>query len=275
MLDLDVSKWDVYEPLECECIDARIGSSYTAGGQKAVIILTLRNHASAREMVRFFNAKKIKGANYTVPRNGGFAKLYRITLGKNPKRKFSKAQQLINHLIGEIFICNYEFAQTEKTTYFRVTEIVPSTPQYSENWLEDGRLVKRRTALKNHASKIPSKALNNKKHIGNDLETDGQHYGNQLETQKFEKTQHDWDQGAVASHRYIQHTRIDTYGDDLDDGKYISVEVSNSNVAHERIIRYWHKPGETYEEYLDRVIDTSIDGDYLHEQEIKKKRETN
>lgn len=235
-----------------------------------MIILTLRNHASGREMVRFFNTKEIKGGNYTVPRNGDFAKLYRITLGKDPKRKFSKAQQLIKHLIGEVFICTYEHAQSQKTAYFRVTKIVPVLPQYSDAWLDDGRLVNRRVSSTNIGAKIRRSDSTNRKHISNVLETDGQHFGNQLETQKFEKTQYDWDVGAVPSHKYIQHTKVDTYRDDLDDAKYISVEESNNSGARERVIRYVQKPGEKYEQYLDRVIDTSLDDDYLHEKEIIK-----
>lgn len=218
-------------------------------------------------MVRFFNVRKIKGSNYSVPRNGSFAMLYRITIGINPTRKFSKAQQLMKHFIGEIFICTYEHAQGISSAYFRVTKIVPVAPQYSESWLGDGRLVKRRIAPRKVGSQIYTKDSINKKHTGNDLETDGQLSGNQLETRNADNPQHTLPEGAIASHKDIQHTRVDAYKHASDHQKYMSVEVRNSSGSRERIIRYWQMPGETYEQYLDRVIETSLDEDYLLQQE--------
>lgn len=264
---IDSLDWDTGQPLECECIDAKIGTISTAGGQKHVIILTLLDHAHGREMVRFFNTRQIKGSNYSVPRNGSFAKLYRITIGENPVRKFSKSQQLMKHLIGEYFVCVFQNAEARGVTYRKVTQIQAMHPKKDERWLEDGRLLKRRKSTRRDERYFVEKKSINEKPFGNRLETDWQLSGNQLETQYYQTPQQYCDESENQSHKNIQRPRVVAYQHASEVHTYMAVKVRNSSDSRERNIYYTRMPSESNEEYLDRVIDTSLNEDYLEYQE--------
>ncbi len=77
--------------IEVICMDTRIGTIFTSGGEKPVFIMELYAEAINATLIKYFNCQS-KSRNHTVPHNSYFAKLYRLTLGKNPIKRFSKAQ---------------------------------------------------------------------------------------------------------------------------------------------------------------------------------------
>lgn len=233
--EIDTTGWTKHGPTKCECIEAKTGSIKTAGGPKDLIILTFVDLSSTEELLYFLNATKKKSDNYAVPRQSNFAKLYRLTTGKNPSSRFSKAQQLMNHFIGEYFICEYETAKSTKGhCYNKVTSIIPANIQQSDEWLSSGFTRKKRRQIN-----------------GNNLEKNWQIVGNQLETEISEKPRHIWRQLPIQSHNNIATSRVSTYqhapmGTD--------VKVINER---EVVINYRQLPDETDDQYLDRVIDES------------------
>jgi hypothetical protein len=127
----------------CECIETRIGEIFTAGGKKPVFIMVLHNETINEPLIKYFNCKRSKSGNYTVPHNSDFAKLYRCTLGTNPKKRYSEAHKILKHLLGRWFFTNYERAQLQKgKQYLKVTHIEPVTPVKNDAWTFDGTLKK-------------------------------------------------------------------------------------------------------------------------------------
>ena len=130
-------------PVLCECIDTRIGNISTAGGRKPVIIMQLQNEAIPEPLIKYFNCNLSDAGNHSVSKKSDFANIYRCTLGSNPTKRFSKAQQLIKHLSGYWFIASYEQAQSRsRKQYFKVTHIKPEAPARNDAWTLDGTLKK-------------------------------------------------------------------------------------------------------------------------------------
>jgi hypothetical protein len=133
------------ERVLCECIDTKIGSIYTAGGNSPLLIMELYAEPNNATLTKFFNCQsKTKGC-YTVPHNSDFAKLYRLTFGENPTKRFSKAHQLLGHFLGCRFFVGYETAASKKNgSYRKVTHIEPEKPILNDAWVATGALKKSR-----------------------------------------------------------------------------------------------------------------------------------
>lgn len=130
-------------PALCECIGTRIGAIFTDGGKKPVFIMELRNEAINEPLIKYLNCNSTTKGNYKVPHNSDFAKLYRLTIGDNPTKRFSKAHQLLNHFWGRWFIARYENAELKKGQhYLKVTHIEPETPARNNAWTLGGTLKK-------------------------------------------------------------------------------------------------------------------------------------
>lgn len=141
-------------PILCECIDIRTGAIHTTGGVKPVFVMKLHNESINEPLIKYFNCKKSTAGNYTVPHNSDFAKLYRSTIGDNPKKRFSKAHQLISHLSGYLFIAKPERSQQKNgQVYFKVTHITPANPARNDAWTLDGSLKK--------SKKLPFQVIEN------------------------------------------------------------------------------------------------------------------
>jgi hypothetical protein len=130
-------------PVLCECIDARTGTIFTAGGKKPVFIMQLHNEAINEPLIKYLNCNSTTEGKYKVPHNSDFAKLYRSTIGKNPTKRFSEAHKLLNHFLGCWFIARYENAELKKGQhYLKITHIEPETPARNDTWTLDGTLKK-------------------------------------------------------------------------------------------------------------------------------------
>lgn len=247
MADYDTTGWTVYEPAKCECIEAQTGKIDTPGGIKPVIILTMFCHEHDREMVYFCNAIKAKVSkkNYSVMPNSNFAKLYRITTGKNPR--FSKSQQLMKHFIGEWFHCEYcQSISKNGLPYFKVTSIKPLEPKTDKKWLPGGRLIKgRKQQNEGDKSQHPN---------GNDLAPDWQLSGTDLAPQPDENPDPERDESQNELHKNISLAGVDAY-------KHVPItpisEFVNEHGARERVFHVERMEGENDDEYFQRVIDAS------------------
>ena len=135
--------------ITCECIDTRIGEIYTQGGHKPAFILQLHSEEINGPLIKYFNCVSKTKSRYTVPHNSDFAKLYRLTLGQNPTKRFSKAHQLLSHFLGYRFIATLK-QETLKNGqhYFKATHIEPETLCKNDAWTTNGTLKKSNKPMK-------------------------------------------------------------------------------------------------------------------------------
>lgn len=251
MADYDTTGWTVYEPANCECIDAHISNVNTPGGFKPAITLTLFSHELNRKVVYFCNAIKaqVSKKNHSVRPNSNFAKLYRLTTGKNPK--FSKSQQLMKHLIGEWFRCEYcQEKNKNGIPYFKVTNIKPLEPIADNNWLPDGTLKKGKPTTTNE----PAKEEKNQHQTGANLAPNWQQAGTDLAPEPAEEAHNERADESNSLHKNISLARVDAY-------KHVPVipisESVNEYGGRERVFKFERMNGENDDDYLQRVIDAS------------------
>jgi hypothetical protein len=96
--------------------------------RRPVFKFVMENINTGEIAILFLNANNTK-IGYKVAHDGKFACLYRLTVGKNPKSAYSKAQHLRSHFIGSRFKCETELRTYEKgDLYTRVTEAEPISP---------------------------------------------------------------------------------------------------------------------------------------------------
>ncbi|WP_341325920.1 hypothetical protein [Methylotuvimicrobium sp. KM2] len=126
----------------CECVDTKIGSIRVKSGKKPVFIFELVSD-TGELFIKFFNANKTPKGNYSVARNSDFARLYRLSTGNNPIKKFSECQKLIKHMSGYMFLASFEAARDRRgNEYNRVIALKPAEPIISGEWTITGHLIK-------------------------------------------------------------------------------------------------------------------------------------
>lgn len=245
--EIDTTGWTKYGPTECECISAKIGMVSTRGGMKHRIILTLVDLRNCQELLYFLSTTKNK-SGYSVKRNSNFAKLYRLTIGENPTNRFSKSQQLMEHLVGEEFLCEYESARSSKGhNYYKVTDIKSAYPYKSAEWLPDG------TSRKRKGTKA-AKRSKKRNLFGNHLDKNSQTTGNQLEIENSEKSCHKRAQRLISLPDKPTDYKLSAY---TPTNSTTDINVMNKQ---ETVFTHHRISGETDEQYLDRVIDESLSG---------------
>lgn len=137
---IDTTGWTVYEPAQCECVSAKTATIKTPGGQKPIFILELLTD-DGKEVIKYLNVKKLPSGNYSAAKESDFAKLYRLAIGDNPTKRFSKAQQLLSHFHGVKFIVSFEeHKASNNTLYFKATNIQPAVPIIRDEWTASGQL---------------------------------------------------------------------------------------------------------------------------------------
>tara|TARA_R110002049_G_scaffold35531_13_gene114659 strand:- start:1223 stop:1996 length:774 start_codon:yes stop_codon:yes gene_type:complete len=131
----------------CECISISKSEKIITpkGKSKPVLaysfVMKLVVIATGEEVTAYFNFNKSKKGHATVKHDGKFAMLYRLTFGSDPRKRYSQAQHLVNHFLGEQFLVTYEIANTrENETYRKATRIKPSAPIVFDGWTNTGRL---------------------------------------------------------------------------------------------------------------------------------------
>jgi len=131
----------------CECIDVRAGESKLKGGIiKPVFILELGNNDpdDERKIIKYLQCNRTTNdSNYKVPIDSDFAKLYRSTIGENPRKRFSKAAQLMSHFVGYWFIAEFDlYKPPTGEPFFKVARIKAESPAKNDAWTLNGTLKK-------------------------------------------------------------------------------------------------------------------------------------
>lgn len=224
----------------CECVDARKGTISTAGGFKPVFIMELRAEGLKLPLIKYFNVRLTPAGSYAIPHNGDFAKLYRLTIGDSPRKRFSEAQKLLKHFLGHSFNVEYEYSfQRKGESYFKVTHIEPVNPLMSEAWTETGMMIKVFKSRTNRGQ-VEDKLGIFRGQVADNKSLQG---AKTLGLQPFSIPQKHFPQ---------EHRHTDTLPSFPD-----AMEEKTPKPESRHFI-YEQRPGETKDEYWDRVIDESL-----------------
>ena len=258
-------KWTVYAPAICTCIDARAGTIQSInGGIKHVFILEFIIHDTEQVVTKFYNVNKTKKGNYALTHDGDFAMIYRLVTGNYNKARYSRAQQLLKHMVGVDYRVEYGAAESRKNKpYLKATKVSPVDPAVSEEWFTSGKLKpkKRRGNTRIVTNKV---VATEKQQVSNDLAIDKQKHGNKLTMIKAEKPHSYSDSSAIPiplKHTTLKHNHVEPY-------THTSVVANKSKEnkyktkvtiigEREKSYRYYPRPDESEEQYHERVIDES------------------
>lgn len=140
----------------------------------------LMNVVTGEIAILYFNAMDGK-SGCKVKLNSKFAKLYRLTIGENPRKRYSKAHQLRSHFIGKKLRCKTESAQYSNGDFYnRVTHAEPLIPIVKNEWTSTG-ILKGRNRSRGNISVFEEKNKAHESINGNLSETDRNQDGNELE----------------------------------------------------------------------------------------------
>lgn len=93
----------------------------------------------------YFNCEQLDNGHYRVEPNCNFMRLYRLTIGKLEKERYSKAEQLMGHLVNSEFDFSLEFVLSKENNnqkVHNVKSIVPCNPVFNEKlWYQTGLLI--------------------------------------------------------------------------------------------------------------------------------------
>lgn len=232
---------------EYQCIDARTGMMKAGTVTKPVLILELMSTHDESTAIKYFQCELIGNGFYSAPRQGDFAKLYRITFGTDPGRRFSKSQQLIKHFLGVTFYCEINLATYKKTgeCYQKVVDIKPVENQKSELWTSTGTKLKK---PRNSQNTLDKKLETHWKPTGNRLETDWKPLGNAKSLQPAETLglqpfsiplNHPWQASKTTDTQEI-------------------FEQKNEHTNFEVVAIRKREANETEDEFLDRFFDETL-----------------
>jgi hypothetical protein len=254
----DTTGWTVYEPAEFLCIDAYTGNINTSGGIKPVFILELYNDERKVSITKFFNCKKTKKGNLAVNKNSDFACIYRTSVGEDPRPRYSKAKQLLGHLIGISFLCEFQEAKDRNDSlYFRATKIQPVNPQASDEWFLNGKL-KNKRGVKGRRYSPSIYGLNIQKSYkqkpDNNEAIIRKKVGNELESEYLANPSTSVASSAILS-TYIHTTPQGSSVESLRHKDYVDVEEVSET---EHVYRYSRAPDESYDDYIDSVLNDSL-----------------
>ena len=129
----------------CECVEWRQGLSNIDGIGQQSFVLDLCIVDSGEMLVKYLNCNSTTPNRFTVKHNGDFAKLYRLTLGSNPTKRFSDTRKLVSHFLGCHFFADYKTATGKnKIAYSKVVSLRPEKPILDDAWTSTGMVKKAR-----------------------------------------------------------------------------------------------------------------------------------
>lgn len=160
----------------CECIATTKSEKLITpqGKSKPVLacsfVLKLVEIATGEEITCYLKYNKSPKGNAAVKHDGKFAMLYRLTIGDDPRKRYSEAQYLVNHFRGHKFLASYVIANTaENYAYRKSASIKPAEPIVTDAWTNTGKLL--RTFKPRANTKKLGKVLDKPwKVLGNSLE---------------------------------------------------------------------------------------------------------
>ncbi len=139
----------------CECISiSKSEKMITPNGKSKPVlacsfVMKLVEIDSGEVVTAYFNFNKSKKGHAAVKHDGKFAMLYRLTLGSDPRKRYSQAQHLVNHFLGKQFLVTYKISNTrDNDTYRKAISIKPAVPIVLDGWTNTGRLRQKFTPRK-------------------------------------------------------------------------------------------------------------------------------
>ncbi|MBO1927884.1 hypothetical protein J3998_09875 [Thiomicrorhabdus sp. 6S2-11] len=115
-----------------------------------------------------FNCKISPKGNVRVEKQSKFARLYRLQFESNPVERYRKAQQLLKHFVGKVFLCRLK----KKNTGWSAETVVPLEPKYSKDWTETGAMIESGKKEKHHNKSEGGKVVQNFKIKSGESEED-------------------------------------------------------------------------------------------------------
>ena len=236
-----------------KCIDARTGVIKPGGVTKPVLILELESDYDQFCATKFFQCDLTPKGNHTAPRNGDFARLYRLTFGIDPGGKLTRADRLLNHYIGKDFYCETTLATDKKTgeCYRKVGKISPVKTQKSEDWSQSGKKLKKR---KTSSKPLDKNLATTWQDFDNNLTKNYQHFDNDKSLQPAETL------GLQTFSIPLNHPQQENYP--------ISTQVKNGEKKSSLLVitdkqksvtMHQPLPGEKNEDFQDRFLSESIE----------------
>lgn len=247
--DPEVAGFDNYETTEALCVEVRNAVINTQGGKKPCYVMELRCQESGHTIIQFFNHQLTKSKTAAVKKNSKFAKQFRLATGKNPLPRFSRSDTLKRGFVGIVYRCKYTTAvDSNNNLYFKSKEIAPVNPHLSKDWLSDGTLIpKTRTKIKqslckNNESEL-EKASKNYEKLLDDIPSK-----NGLSDANFSSLQRPGLQSSSVNS--LHHAQQELF-----DKRYLTIIQKNEK---EKVYEYRRRPDESEDDYMQRVIDTSM-----------------
>ena len=129
----------------CECVEWKQSISNINGIIQHSFVLDLCVVDTGEMLVKYLNCNSTTPNRYTVKHNGDFAKLYRLTLGSNPTKRFSDAGKLVSHFLDCRFFAEYKKTVAKnKIVYSKVVSLRPEKPILDDAWTSTGMVKKAR-----------------------------------------------------------------------------------------------------------------------------------
>ena len=129
----------------CECVEWKQSISNINGIIQHSFVLDLCVVDTGEMLVKYLNCNSTTPNRYTVKHNGDFAKLYRLTLGSNPTKRFSDAGKLVSHFLDCRFFAEYKKTVAKnKIVYSKVVSLRPEKPILNDSWTSTGMVKKTR-----------------------------------------------------------------------------------------------------------------------------------
>lgn len=140
----------------CECVNVKTGATIKNGTPHHNFILDLSVIETGQTLIKFLPCNSSTKGRFTVPHGSDFVKLYNLTLGGVPKKRFSEAHHLARHFLNARFYAEYESARDKNNKhYLRVTHIEPERYCKSDSFTASGVLKKTRKNTAKPPPKLP------------------------------------------------------------------------------------------------------------------------
>jgi len=267
----------------CECVATSQSEKQITPNDKSKpvlvcsFVLKLVEVATGEEITAYLPYVKSLKGNATVKPDSKFAKLYRLTIGDNPRKRYSDAKSLAGHFRGYEFLVSYSIESTAKNGKYRKAEIIkPLNPIIGLGWSSTGKLqpkFKQKTKTKASVKPLGKSGIN----LGLPLEKSWNNPGKALDSSWIEKPNKPHEhlvsthvsttstspyagkQPSTKANKQVHEVKEYKGGTDIieqDTAKYTTT-VTKTNLG-EVLYEYHQRPAELEDDYLNRVINESF-----------------
>lgn len=234
----DCKSKDELVRVECVRVDIR-----QPKGRISIVLTFSEVSEPYREVTSWFNVEKVRGKNVRgeckMLKDSKLARLYRVTIGKEPSR-LNRARQCANHFIGKEF---YVKPVSKKERGLESSYICPVNPIKSRFWSDTGKSYQRPRVIKSQVGQRLNGQL-----VGNKRANSGQLSGNV------------WAKDLSPEHDTRGPERFSTTINQLAINKVPFATVVNTNFespVKDVVTEHKQEKGESLLEYYGRVIEST------------------